>query len=87
MSIPERLVALLSYLRMRSREHEQHAQQHDMPGDTARLHVMDLNCGFGTDKRTLHVEEINVVCCNVHHGPEKHGVGHLAVEPFAFVQR
>jgi len=86
-SIPERFVALLPYLRVCCGEHEQHAQHHNMPRDTTGLHVMDLNCGFSTYERTLDVEEIDVMCCYMHYRPEEHGIGHLTVKPFAFVQR
>ena len=58
-----------------------------MAGDTASLHVMDLHSGFGSHERALHVEEVHIVRSDVHNGPEEHGVGDLAVEPLALVQR
>lgn len=85
--VPERFVALLSNLRMRGGEHEQHAEQHDMACDTTGLHVMNLHGGFSSHQGTLHVEEVNVMCCYVNNSPEEHGVSDLAMEPLAFVQR
>jgi hypothetical protein len=85
--VPESLVALLPDLGVRGREHEQHAQKHDVAGDTAGLHVVNLHSGFSSNERAFHVEEVDIVRGDVHDGPEKHGVGNLAMEPLALVQR
>ena len=85
--VPESLIALLSDLCMRSGEHEEHTQEHDMAGDAASLHVVNLHSGFGSHERAFDVEEVDIVRGDVHDSPEQHGVGDLAVEPLALVQR
>lgn len=55
--VPECFVGLLSDLLMRCRVDEHHAQEHDMPCNSACLRVMDLNRCFGPDLVPLDVEE------------------------------
>ena len=87
MRVPESLVALLSDLRVRGGEHEQHAQEHDMSSNATSLHVVDLHGGFGSHERAFHVVKVDIVRGNMHDGPEEHGVGDLAVKPLTLVQR
>ena len=87
MRIPKRLVTLLSYLRMRRGEYEQHAQQHDMPSDAASLRVMYLHRRLGSDHGSLHVEEVDVMCRRVYDSPDEQTVCALSVKPLALIQR
>lgn len=60
-SIPEGLVRLLTNLLMGSRVHHEHAKQHDMAGDAARLSIVYLNGGFGPDLVSFDVEKAMLV--------------------------
>ena len=55
--IPERLVGLLPYLGMSGRKHEEHAEEHDMTCDTARLSVVYLNCRLLSDLTPFNIEK------------------------------
>lgn len=68
--VPEGLKTLGADLGVRGRVHEQHAQDHDVPGDAAGLGVVDLDGGFGTDLTLLHIEKVDVVAGGVDDGPE-----------------
>ena len=48
MSVPERLEALVADFVMRSRIHEQHDEKHEVPGDTARLGVVNIESRLRT---------------------------------------
>ena len=87
MRVPEGLEALLPDLRMRRGVHEQHAQEHDVPGDSTSLRVVYLNCSLRSDHRPLDVEEVDIMRCGVYDGPEEQAVCALSVEPLALVQR
>lgn len=49
MSVPERLVRLLTDFLVRSRVYEKHTEKHDVSGDATCLLVMDLDRGFRSD--------------------------------------
>ena len=72
---------------MRRREHEQHAQQHDMSRNAPSLRIVDLDGTLPPHLRALDIEEIDVMRAHVHRGPEEQTIRHLAMEPLAFVQR
>lgn len=57
MSVPESLEALLADLCVRGGEHQQHAEQHDMSGNTAGVGIMDLQGVQRPHLRLFHVEE------------------------------
>jgi hypothetical protein len=61
MRVPEGLEALLPDLRMRRSVHEQHAQEHDVPGDSTSLCIMYLNRSLWSNHRSLDVEEVDVM--------------------------
>lgn len=61
MRVPEGLVRLLSNLCMSSSEHEQHAQKHYMPSDTASLSVVYLDCSLLPNLGSLNIEETTKV--------------------------
>lgn len=44
--VPERFKALGANLLMRRRVHQNHDEEHEMPGDAARLSVMDVKRPF-----------------------------------------
>ena len=71
MRIPESLVTLLSNLGVCSRIHEQHTQQHNMPGNASSLLVMDLHCCLWSDLPSLYVEEVDVVRSGVDYRPNQ----------------
>lgn len=56
-SVPERLERLLSDLCVRRCVHQQHAQQHDVAGDSTSLGIVDLQSKLGTDLAFLDVVE------------------------------
>jgi hypothetical protein len=55
--VVERLERLLADLRVGRRVHEEHAEQHDVPGDAARLGVVDLDRGLWPDLRSFDIKE------------------------------
>lgn len=61
MSIPECFIRLLTDLLVRSRIHQEHAEQHDMAGDAACLGIVYLNGGFGSDLVSFDVEKAKLI--------------------------
>ncbi len=57
MSVPERFVGLLPDLRMRGGEHQQHAEEHHMPGDAPGVGVVDLHGRRRPELISFHIEE------------------------------
>lgn len=55
--VVEGFEGLLTDLGMRGRVHQEHAEQHDVPGDAAGLGVEDLDGGEGAELGALDVEE------------------------------
>lgn len=86
MRIPKRLKALLSNLRMRSCEHKQHTQQHNMTSNATGLGIVNLQCGNRADLRLLDVVEVDVMGGGVDTGEKEDGVGELAVHPQVLVE-
>lgn len=86
MRIPECFEALLANLGVGSRIYEQHAQQHDVTRHAASLCIMNLDCRLRTDVTPLHVEEVDIMRCHMHHCPEEHRVCNLAMEPLALIE-
>lgn len=60
--VPEGLEGLRADAVVRRRVHEQHADEHDVPGDATGLRIVDLDGGLGADLVFLDVEEAVVVC-------------------------
>ena len=85
--VPESLERLLSNLVMSSCVHEQHAQEHDMTGDSSRLSVVNLNGRNRANLGALDVEEVDIVSQNVDASKNQHCVGALAVEPDRLIER
>ena len=85
MRVPERLEGLFSNLRMRSCVHEEHAQQHDVSGDTAGLGVVNLHTRLRSHLRALDVEEVDIMRSGMYDCPEKHCVCDLPMEPLRLV--
>jgi hypothetical protein len=61
MGVPESLKGLLSDPVVCGGVHEQHAEQHDVAGDTASFRVMNLKGNLRTDLALLHVEKAEKV--------------------------
>jgi hypothetical protein len=70
MRIPKSLIRLLTYLMVRRRKHEQHAQQHDMACYATSLRIMNLHRTDRADLVFLDVEEVHIVCADVDACPE-----------------
>lgn len=70
MGVPEGLVGLSTDLGVGGGEHQQHAQHHDVAGDTARLSIMDLHRGLRPQLVLLDVEEVDVMCQDVDAGEQ-----------------
>ena len=85
--VPERFEGLLADLCVGGGVHQQHAKEHDMPGDPADLGVVDLHGGFGSELGALDVEEVDIMRADVDDGEDEDRVGHLAMEPDIFIQR
>jgi len=55
--VPECFVGLLANLGVRGRDHEEHAEEHDVAGDAAGLRVENLYGGKRAKEGALDVEE------------------------------
>lgn len=68
-SVPERLERLLADFGMGCSIHEQHAKEHNMPSNTTRLCVVDLNGCFWSDLSLLNIEEAAKVSTPLNSSP------------------
>jgi hypothetical protein len=59
--IPKGLERLSPDLGMSGGVHEEHAEEHDISGNAARLSIENLNGGLGPDLRPLNIEEASHV--------------------------
>jgi len=84
--IPEGLERLLADLGVGGGIHEEHAQEHDVAGDTAGVHVMDLYSERRAELGPFDIVEVDVVTGGVDDGKEQHGIGDLAMEPDVLVE-
>jgi hypothetical protein len=101
MGVPERFERLLTDLVMGSRVHEKHAEKHHMSCHATSLRVVDLNCAYGSDLRSLNIEKAGIVSwvvSSLHCGlldvmsadmddrKEQQSVCNLPMEPLRLVQ-
>lgn len=86
MGVPESLKRLLADAGVGRRVHEQHAQQHDVAGDAARLGVVNLEGADGANLRPLDIVKVDVVRSDVQAAEAEKGVDQLAVHPEILVQ-
>lgn len=61
MRVPKGLERLLTDTSMSSGIHEQHAEEHHVAGDTARLRVVNLQGDNGTELFHLYIVEVDIV--------------------------
>lgn len=101
--VPESLERLLTNPVVSSRVDQQHAEQHDVSGNSTSLGVVNLECNLRADLDTLDIEEagtistiqttvweiysLDVMSASVENGEEQHGIGNLSMEPHRLVKR
>jgi hypothetical protein len=86
MGVPERFERLLTDLVMGSRVHEKHAEKHHMSCHATSLRVVDLNCAYGSDLRSLNIEKVDVMSADMDDRKEQQSVCNLPMEPLRLVQ-
>ena len=84
--VPEGLEGLLAHAVVGGGEDQEHAEEHYVAGDAARLCIVDLNGSERPDLVALDVKEVDVVRGDVHDDEEEQRVGDLPVEPLLLVE-
>lgn len=84
--VPESLERLLSDPVVGGGVNQQHAQQHDVAGNTTSLGVVDFEGHLRANLSLFHVIEVDIMRSGMSNGKHKHSVGNLAMEPYRLVE-